>query len=669
MANIGLNSEILDGKLSPKITLPEDVVLVIDRAYSGPSNRLYPVTDSESAKLIFGSNSPLIHSMRHAFAGGAKNVALYRIGGGGAQINNLFGQYTALYTTDESVGAGSTLKVYAGPRQTDSTRSCVIVYKGSKIVYSNIPGKQIDLGVVRVEGFDPTNFPYQVGTLSDPVPFADILTNLKEKVSETFVATASQSTFSFTTPVSSVSLVSVTSGTITTVLTPTDYSIDVGNTTLTLNTNAAAGDVIEVVSLNTVSPADKLANELTYQTGKDSMNVPLNALYELYDTAFLELETVDAFGCIIADLFESKNIAAGDDDSTDRLTYLNKIENDFGFEYEWSENKAIYKHRTAPTIETTTDVDEAALDDTGLPIVVKQYHEVDFAHRLAMWCWGQSSAAAYVNGNIGPKGPVANYTVAINRWIGKPPSRDIYGNIVENGSGLLGNRFMAGTTARQAGFYATDTGYPDGNPLTDSSGVIIDIGKYLSIPVCPIYVSSEAFTGNSILTRSSSAAYAGLVTTITTGDSTTNSVLPNVTTPFKIKPGKINALSDLGYVVLEEKTKGLTVYSGDVATQSKSDYDYISTAIAVTYVLKVLKDVVDPYIGKGINQVLMAALYNAIDVSLKSAISFGYINGYGFNLITSNANTLALSLTLTPKDELRSINLVLSLAENNLFSI
>lgn len=672
MANTGLTSEILDGKLSPKITLPEDVVLIVDRAYSGPSNVLYSVSDSDKAKVIYGATSPIIQSMRHAFAGGAKNVALYRIGGGSAKVNNLFGPYTVLATTEETVSAGTSLSVYAGPRVGDATKSCIIVYNGNKVVYSNVPGKEINLSVVKVEGFDPSTFPYQVGTISEPVAFASILTAIKQKGSETFTASASQTAFTLTAPVSSVTKVTKTvSGVTTTLALTTDYTVTSasGNVTgITLVSGASSGTVIEVFTLRSMTSQEKLDNELSYEAGKDSMTSNLNKLYELYDTAFIELETVDAFSIIIDDLFDARNIAAGADSSADRLTYLSRSETEDGFKYEWSSNKTLYQLASDPS-ETTTDVDLAAIDGNGIPVISKQYNEVDFAHRLATWCWTQSSSATYVNGCIGSRGPLANYQIAINRWVGKQPTTDIYGTIIENGSGLLGNRFMAGTTTRKAGYYLTDTGYPDGNPKYDSSNVVVDIGKYLSLPPIPVYITTENSTGNKIYTRSSAAAYSGLVTQIAPGDSTTNQVLPNVTAPFKLKGSQIRALSDLGYVVLEEKNKGLTVYSGDLATQSASDYDYISTAISVSYILSRLRIVVDPYIGKGLSDALLAALYNAIDVELKNSIKNGYINGYNFNLVSAGPHDLQLPLTLVAKEELRSISITLSLAENTAFSI
>lgn len=671
MSFVGISTEILDGKLNPKPSLPEDVTLIIDRAFDGPSNEVFFVQDTEQAKVIFGKNSPIIQSMRHAYAGGSTNVALYRIGGSGAAVNNIFGQYTALRTTSEKVGAGSTLTVYAGPRQNDPTRSIVVVKDGSKVVYSNAPGQSLDLGVVAVEGFDPLNFPYQIGTVDAPVPFADIVSNVGLKSNETFTATAAQTLFTLASPVTSLVSVTKTVGTTTTTILPADYTTTVVAdkiTEITLNTAADVGDIIEISALTTADAPALLAAEITYVAAKDSMNITLNKLYELYDQAFVDLETVNVFGVVIADLFNCRNIAAGDDNTTDRLTYVTRTETDFGYTYEWSENKYIYQLATDELL-TTLDPGLAALDDLGQPIIVKQFHEVDFAHRLGMWAWVQSSNGTYVNANIGPKGPEANYTVAINRWIGKLPTKNIYGVITENGYGLLGNRFISGTINRSAGFYATDSGYPDGNPIYDSSEVIIDIGKYLSIPVVPVFVTSEAFAGDPVFVRSSSASYAGLVTRITVGDSTTNQVLPNVTSSFNLKPSKIEVLSSAGFVVLENKAKGLTVYSGDLVTQDASDYDYISTAIAVTYVVNRLKIISDPYIGRGLSSTLMTALYNAIDVELKTAISRGFINGYNFNLLSGGPHQLMLPLTLQAKEELRSISVVISLAENTLFTV
>ena len=672
MANVGLTTEILDGKLNPKTNIPDGVVLIIDRAYDGPSDELYLVTDSEKAKVIYGATSPIIQGMRHAYAGGATNVMLYRVGGSGAVISNLFGTYTRINTTSSNVDAGSDLKIYAGPRATNPEKAVITVFQGSKIVFSNAPGKSVNLGVVNVEGFDTDNFPYQIGELTAPVPFNEVLSNISVKGTESFTATDLQTEFTLAKGVAEITgLTSTVEGVTTTLTLDTDFTTTVTEgliTGITLANEAEADTVIEVQTKRVLTAEELVEKEITFTAGKDSMNVSLNTLYELFDTAYVNLENVDIFSVVVPDLFNVRNIVDGADDSADRLTYVKRNETETGFSYKWSEHKYVYQLATNPTA-TTTDADLAAVDDVGQPVIKEQFNEVDFAHRLGMWAYNQANSSTFINANIGVRPPAANYPIAINRWVGKAPTKDIYGNIVENGSGLLGNRFMAGTTTREAGFYATDTGYPDGTPKFDSSGVIVDIGKFLSISAMPVYITSESYTGNSVNVRSAAGCYAGLVRTITVGDSTTNSILPNVTPIFKLKHSQIEALSNSGYVVLEEKAKGVTVYSGDLATQSASDYDYISTAIAVTYVLSRLSIITDPYIGRGISATLMAALYNAIDVELKSAVALGYINGFNFNLIGRSANELQLPLTLQAKDELRAIHTVLSLSDNALISL
>lgn len=671
MSNVGLNTEILDGKLTPRVSLPDNVTLVIDRATSGQSNEIYLVSDSDSAKRTYGANSSLIQGMRHAYAGGAKNVALYRIGGAPSTITNIFGEFTSLKTVAQELGAGDTLKVYVGPRSVGDSVNVVIVKDAKdRVVYSNVPGLAVDLGVVIVEGFDPTNIPFTVGTLSSFVPFNQVAASVTTVNGvETISPRSSSGTLTLNHKYDKVTKVVLDDNGSTILVEGTDYSVTTNTAgTKTVVQLAKDADVNGVYTIYVTSASVGQDFKVTYTTAYDSMNVKLNKLYELYDTAFSNLEAVDVSGVILPDLFNVNNLADGYDGNEDCLTYVTKTETEDGYAYDWSDIKTTYKSIKSAT-GTTTDVALADLDSLGTPIVVKQYNEVDFAHRLGMWCWGQSSSSTYVNGVIGAKKPKASTRLVINRWVGKAPTKDQNGTIIVNGSGLLGNRFMSGTTTRKGGFYATDTGFPDGTPKTDSSGVVIDLGKYLSIATVPVYLTNDQYSSTTVAVRSCAAAYAGLITTTTPGDSTTNSVLPNVTAIFKLTPTQIKALSDTGYVALEEKPKGLTVYSGDLATQDASDYDYVSTAIAVAYTIKQLKTVVEPYIGRGLSSTLMASLYNAIDQNLKSSITAGYINGYSFNLLSTSANELVLPLKLQAKDELRAINMTLSLEPNQLFSV
>lgn len=660
----GINTELLDGNLTPQVTLSSDVVLIIDRAYAGPSNQIYPVSDFSLAANLYGESSPAIQLARHAIAGGSQNVALYRIGGKPAEIRNIFGEYSSLRTSAESLNAHQNLSVYIGPRPNDPTKSCIIVWRGTRIVYSSVPSMAINTGEVIVDGFDFATQSYRVGSISAPVAFSEVVDNLLESITETYVATAAQGNFTFSSPVptatANISVVKVSGG-VTTLLSPTTgYTTTIVGSNVTgisLVSPALLDDDITVLYAKPSDALDLVANEIAFSLGEDNMSSNLNKLYELYDQAFEDLDLVTVDSIVLPDLFNTRNIGAGDDITKDRNTFVYRKLSEVGFEYEWSVDKYLYQSAANPLL-TVTDPLQAAADDNGQPIIVKEFNEVDFAHRLATWCQKISTQTNFVKGFIGVQGPASTYTHAVSRWIGKEPVLNASGEIIQNGTGLLGNRFMAGTVGREGGFYATASGYPDGTPLYDSQGAIVDIGKFLSICVTPIILTP---TTPKNISRSCAGVYAGMVRNVVPGNSTTNALVPVGRALFDIKVNTAEKLSTYGYLVLINKSKGLTVFSGDLATRPESDYDYISTAISVAEVLKRLERVTDPFIGRGIDQTMTAALWNAVETELKFVTAAGIVNGYSFNILKTAPHKFIIPLSLISKEELRVVNYIVSL--------
>ena len=664
MAKIGVSTEILDGNLNRRVTLPEDVVICVSRAVSGPSNDIYTVSDTDAANRIFGSSSPIIQLMNGALAGGAPSVALYRIGGGQAKVENLFGEYTALRTTDASVRADAELKVYSGVLEGNAEFSVFVVYRNGKIVYSNLPGREINSGVVTLDGFDPNNFGYVIGSATAPIPFKEIPAKIANKSVQTFDKTdGTNSEYTITQAGSTViQVIKYNMNTDTSVVLkdPTDYLVI--NNKVKLTVDLMDGESLQVVYSYRGQASDY--KDIVYVEGKDSLGANLNEMYELYDTALMELEMYDVSGIVIDDLHNVPNSVDNSIDKTkDHLSFVIRTEDEEGYAYEWSEFKYIFQASSGAGA-TTTDPSKAALDATGAPIILKQFNEVDFVHRLGVWCFTQSDIGHFVIGCAGTTPPKSSYSLAVNRWIGKEPVKDIYGNIIENGTGLLGNRFISGTTNRSAGFWMTDTGYPDGNIRKDSGGYSIDLGKYLSLPILPVTLPTVRNTS----IRSCAAVYTGMLPRVTPGDSTTNMLVPAGVTPmFKLKSDKIQKLSNAGYVVLEEKEGGLYVYSGVVPTVN-SDYKFVSTGIAVAQTLKRLRRAANPYIGKGTNVDVFTSLFNAIDSSLKESVTLGYINGYDFNLLQDAMNELSVPTILAPKHELQHVKTLVSLTDQDYYN-
>ena len=219
--------------------------------------------------------------------------------------------------------------------------------------------------------------------------------------------------------------------------------------------------------------------------------------------------------------------------------------------------------------------------------------------------------------------------------------------------------------ARQ-GYYLTTSGFVDGSVEFDSNNAPIDIGKYLS--VVPAIINTGISSAYSTDGRNTNAAalYAGLLTTINPGDSTTNISVPRITLPFEVKKSKLNELAGAGYVMMQTKTRGVTVVSGELASSINSDYDYVSTSIAVSDVVSSIREVVEPFIGKGTTQAMVSSINTAVESVLQTKVNQGVVNKYNYSIIpyvTSTGNsTIDIPLILVPAHELREVNVSVKLA-------
>jgi len=215
---------------------------------------------------------------------------------------------------------------------------------------------------------------------------------------------------------------------------------------------------------------------------------------------------------------------------------------------------------------------DANTDAFGDALVQSDFHEANFAYQLADWCFRQSEDHAEMLGVVGVLPPVSWSLKDVSNWIGRAPiaSDDSAGNsvITTNGSGLFGNKWMAGRVyvagtglpghsiggidgLSDGGFIGTDDGWPDGAQLDDINDHLVDIGKYLSV------VGAQAILANSSNATSyaatSAAVYAGLMSSLPGNSAPTNKVQPAVRLPFRISVAKLDDLAGFGYVMLQSK--------------------------------------------------------------------------------------------------------------------
>lgn len=734
----GVNLELLDGNLRIDETITGNSLLVIGLAETGTTGTQYYNADSNKTANIYGAESPIIKRMEQGRLGGAQNIVLYRIGGKSARINDIFGEGSYIETIEQSVTAGSKFKVYIGERPTKDGKACLIVFRNDKIVYSNVPGSEIDLHVVDVSGFDPET-KVRIGTPTEPVLLEEVVIAPEEKtqtvadasgtefelqdtkrayevtvktvkvagqeVAKEFVSVQDHETkdakklvFSSGNPTSQelevvYEVTKVRSQEGSAVFTgdssQTD-SFELKNTKTTdkvflksvqvagedklseatiedkgsakaLKLQTAPEDQASVIVEYTVYSAGDSAPG-TYTPGENNIGCSWKKYYELLHAALADLDVINSFS-VVTDraIIDAPNIAYGSKES-DRLDYVRVEEVDGELKFEWSENKVLYKKGG----EMTTSIEEADLDGNGQPIIAKYFNEANFGHLLANFAHNVSENERFCLVTIGTSTPakISNYDIA--KWLGTPAVYDAVGNIIENGTGLLGLRGMTERAEFRQGFYKTDTGFIDGNVQVDSNGAPIDIGKYLSVVPAIANTGVSAAIGTDGRNTNAAAIYAGLLTTINPGDSTTNVVIPRISVPFQVKKTKLDQLAHAGYVMLQDKARGVTVVSGELATNINSDYDYVSTSIIISDVIQTIREVADPYIGRGLNEATTAALNTAIESALQLKVTNGSIVKYGFSVITNRTvngkGSLTVQLTIVPAFELREINVAAKLA-------
>jgi len=649
--------ELLDGNLIVDESITGPVVLIIGTAKKGPEGQIL-VRDSNTARALFGDGSPILSKLSEVKFGGAKNVVLYRIGGKAASVNNLFGTDTSITTVEASVDASSKYSVYIGPQPNNGALAALIVFEGTRIVYSNVTGAEVDLGRIVVEGFDPA-FTLRVGYPTAPVVLSSVVSSLK--VDTISNKTGNGATVAFTLPGAT------NPGTLIEKIKVNGTVVDPSTYNLVINV-ALPSPHDEVVF--TAPPADTHTIEITFNrpgsvvgatfsAGEDNINCSLQKYYELLDKAYTDLETTIATEVFVDRItLDAPNLADGSS-ATDKLTYLNKGEDAYGeVIYEWSTVKTLYKDGAG----TTPTLALADLDVNGQPIVAKTYHEVNFVHQLGEFAYSLTENERFVLCSVATSQPEAYTSAKVAKWIGSSPEIDIDGVVIANGSGLLGNKFMAGSITRAPGFYHTDSGFPDGNVVSDSQGAPIDLGKFLSVVAAVVSIPPISSAGLAAGSSNGAALYTGLTTTIIPGNSTTNELIPRVTLPFDIKKTRLDDLSYIGYVVFQEKKRGVVCASGELATNAASDYDYISTSIIIRNITNTLRERLDTYLGKGIDEIKLAAMQTAVDSVFQEAVKAGMIKKYAARVIPTGVFSVTINYTVVPVFELRDINNIVKLS-------
>lgn len=615
----GIFSNKIDGNLVVSTKNENPIVIILGTAMRGTTDP-YTVESTGDATNTFGKlDGTLIRGMLECYQGGALNMKLLRIGATPAVLSGIGGGIT-ITTLEKDDQAGLNYKLFW-----DATDNRLRVWRVSDdlLVYDNnpvYPSGAIDENELSVTGAD-AGTAGDIGSLVTPITLA---------------------------AAHGVSGASYTAGT---------DGIELSRMELYQELYKAY-DLLENEDLDFVVPRNAYLDDDNVQDMSAAEVVTLNtsapwALASVYPEPG---SSYDALGELFVQEYE-------------------------GEWYFWWDMDRDGQAEIFPSVGSA----DATHDAFGTALTTSDFHEVNFAYQLANFCYTKSENDVEVIGFIGTHGPTSWSPKDVSTWIGRLPTytEDSNGNLLvtANGTGLLGNKWMAGRIAdgpgrpgfivdgltglAYGGFIATDDNWVDGEQLKDENDHLVDIGKYISVvPAIGIFANSSS---PNAYAATLATYYSGYVSRLPANEAPTNQIVNGLRNPFRISNSKLDDLAGSRYIMLNQKSKGLVVADAPTAARPDSDYRRLMTIRIVKKVIDDIRDKADPFIGKGaLTGVKLTGLDTAIDGTLAQNVKDGYLTRYEKQLISTVQQRIlgqaTCRLTLVTVFELRQLTLYVSLA-------
>ena len=196
----------------------------------------------------------------------------------------------------------------------------------------------------------------------------------------------------------------------------------------------------------------------------------------------------------------------------------------------------------------------------------------------------------------------------------------------------------------------------NGNYMYDSNNEPYPIGRCVSV----VFMQYPVGTGDGYnYTSNGAAGYAGMVSSLPIDRSSTNQPISIDEMSYELSNYQLGRLNSKGIVCAKNSTtNGVVVVDGITQAPVTSAYRRLSAAKTINAVDKILRNVLEPYIG------LMDSLTvrNSMNTALKSALNDlkdVIIQDYKFKIYTDSSNgnlgVIRIDYVLIPLNEIREI--------------
>jgi hypothetical protein len=610
----GVFPELEEGGLGVGAAARGPRVLVLGTADQGQSQWPYVVQTTSSAASEFGSSGTLTRGMYETRTAGAENVILYRIGATPAILDHV-GDSTGVagYTIETLRRDDDAGEIYTLYYDDASDRLVVWNSVSGLVVYDNDSTDPIDLGEVIVSGSRAAGGGPDIAGPSAGFALEDIV------------------------------------------------GLGHTGTTFTAGTDGATPSRMELYEYLHKAYKALLIQDFDWV-------VPMDVYLD--DKNIVDGDSFSASYLASISGGDDYPTAGSDDDILGKV-FIEEYQGDWYFFWDLNGDGTADLYPSVGLADADTKIDGSSLSTAD-------FHEVNFAYQLGYFCHNVSVNNKYCLAGIGVRPPASLSLSDIAVWIGKNPvyttrtdGSKYVRQITDNGSGLLGNKFKAGTYAYRAGeayggFMLTDGDYLDGTEETDVNGYPIDLGKYISIMTAYVRLFNAFDTTGRGYVTTAAPTYIGYASALDEQTAPTNKVIRGLQRVFGVSARQVDSLAGAGYVHIYEKPKGMTISDAPTGARPQSDYRRLTTMRIVKRVVGAIRDASDPFLGNSFDPARKAALNTAITQKLDRLVSGGYIQRYVVD-IRQTARQMVIGeaeveLILVPAWELRRITLSIALA-------
>jgi hypothetical protein len=629
----GIFGEKNDGNLAILPVNNNPKVCIIGTSAQGDSEEFYSVDKISDATAAFGKSGTLIRGMYEASIGGAENLRLMRIGATAAILTSIGESGGLTITTvakDDTAGTSYSLFFDASLK-----RLRVWEVSSGTLVYDNNPSYPLDTtdtGAVAVSGSITGTPTTDIGTLAVPVTMA-----------------------------------------------AADNGGD-GPAVYTAGTDGVADAASGAGALSLMETYEALYRAYDLLKDQDiDVVLPMGVYVDDLNVMDMNTGTINTRGLTALSAYPN----GGETNDVLGKLFVEEYEGEYYFWW-WFPNDPSNPTFTAANIFPTAGSASATLKTDGVTaLTAADFHEVNFGWQLAYFCYDQSQNNEEMTGVIGMLPSTGLSTKLVSQWVGTLPTTttDVSGNtvITTNGTGLLGNKWLAGRVSANGipgrivggvdglyggGFIATDDGWIDGSELEDDNDHLVDIGKYISVVAThPILANPSRSTS---YTATGAAIYGGFYSGLPPASAPTNKRMKSVSLPYRIGKAKLDSLAGLRYVTFHAETNGIVVSDAPTAARTDSDYRRLSTMRIVKAVIDDVRIAGRPFIGEGITGNKIAALDTAVDKKLSARVKSGDLQRYEHRVIATPSQRVlgqaSIELKLVPAFELRQVTVTVGLA-------